>query len=119
LARIRRETRVAKLAHFDFTIPEVCPAWGVPELPPGERTPVRSKIPVLFIGGTLDGLTPPGNAEEVRRGFPNRTHVLIEGSGHGNDLFVASPEITTLMIEYMRTGNVLTHRIQLPPLRFH
>jgi integrase len=53
LARIQRETRVAKLAHFDFPMPEVCPAWGVPELPPSERTPVRSKIPVLFISGTL------------------------------------------------------------------
>ena len=119
LARIQRETKVAMLAHFDFPIPEVCPTWGVPELPPSERTPVRSKIPVLFISGTVDGRTPPHNAEEVKRGFPNSIHVLIEGSGHGNDLFVASPEITKLMVEYMKTGNALANRIQLPPLRFH
>jgi pimeloyl-ACP methyl ester carboxylesterase len=81
LARIQRETRAAMLANFDFPIPEICPAWGVPELPPSERSPVRSKLPVLFISGTLDGRTPPSNAEEVKRGFPNSIHVLIEDQG--------------------------------------
>src|SRR5205814_5984281 len=71
--------------HLDFPIPEVCSAWGVPELPPAERAIVHSNVPVLFISGTLDGRTPRGNAEEVRTGFPNSDHLLIDGAGHGND----------------------------------
>jgi len=29
----------------------------------------------LFISGTLDGRTPVSNAETVRKGFPNGTHL--------------------------------------------
>jgi pimeloyl-ACP methyl ester carboxylesterase len=118
IARVERETRAGLLGHIDFPFPEICSAWGVPELPPSERTLVRSNVPVLFISGTLDGHTPPSNAEEAQRGFPNSDHVLIEGAGHGHDLFVSSPEIRTLMVEFMKTGKVITRRIQLPPLHF-
>jgi pimeloyl-ACP methyl ester carboxylesterase len=118
LAQIERETRLGMLAHLDFPIPDVCPAWKVPELPPRDRTLVHSEVPTLFISGTLDGRTPPGNAEEVRRGFPNSRHILIEGGGHGNDLFVSSPDIQEVMVVFMKTGRLVKDRIQLPPLRF-
>lgn len=106
------------MARFDFPIPDVCPAWKVPPLPTNEYTPVHSKLTVLFISGTLDGRTPPANVEEVIKGFPNSRHVLIEGAGHGNDLFVSSPDIPALMLEYMKSGEVQTDRIQLPPPQF-
>jgi pimeloyl-ACP methyl ester carboxylesterase len=118
LARIEREAQAGMLAHLDFPIPDVCPAWGVSPLPARNRTPVRSDIPVLFMSGTLDGRTPPGNAEGIRKGFPHSYHVLIDGAGHGNDLFVSSPDIQGVMVEFMKTGHVLKSRITLPPLRF-
>ena len=118
LARIEQETQAGMLGHLDFPIPDVCPAWGVPVLPANNRTPVRSGVPTLFISGTLDGRTPPSNAEEVRRGFPHSYHVLIDGAGHGNDLFVSSPDIQEVMVEFMKTGRVVENRIALPPLRF-
>jgi pimeloyl-ACP methyl ester carboxylesterase len=118
LARIERETKAGMLAHLDFPIPDVCPAWRVPTLPAHDRTPVRSEVPVLFISGTLDGRTPPENADAVRNGFPNSHRVLIEGAGHGNDLFVSSPEIQRVMVEFMKTGKVVKNSIQLPPLQF-
>jgi len=118
LAQIERETRLGMLAHLDFPIPDVCPAWKIPELPPGDRTLVHSEVPTLFISGTLDGRTPPGNAEEVQRRFPNSRHILIEGGGHGNDLFVSSPDIQEVMVVFMKTGRLVKDRIQLPPLRF-
>jgi pimeloyl-ACP methyl ester carboxylesterase len=118
LAAIGREMRTATVGHLDFPIPEVCPAWNVFELPPRDRTLVRSRVPVLFMSGTLDGRTPARNAEEIRKGFPNSSHVLIEGAGHGNDLFVSSPEIQKVTLEFIKTGKVLAGRIELPPLRF-
>lgn len=66
----------------------------------GHRTPARplpraieSDVPALFISGTLDSRTPPANADEVRRGFASSTHLVIDGGGHDNDLFLASPLI--------------------------
>jgi pimeloyl-ACP methyl ester carboxylesterase len=106
------------LAHLDFPIPDVCPAWGVPALPAGERLPVHSDVPALFISGTLDGRTPPQNAQDVRRGFLHSARVLINGAGHGDDLFVSSPQIQQLMVEFMKTGRVDVTSIALPPLRF-
>lgn len=118
LARIERETRAGVLGDLDFPIPGVCPAWDVPLLPAHDHTPVHSDVPTLFISGTLDGRTPPENAAEVRRGFPHSYRVLIEGAGHGDDLFVSSPDIQKVMVEFMETGRVIQNHIRLPLLRF-
>jgi pimeloyl-ACP methyl ester carboxylesterase len=119
LAAIAREMRTATIGHLDFPIPEVCSAWDVPPLPSRERSLVRSVVvPVLFMSGTLDARTPPRNAEEVGRGFPNSRHILIQGAGHGNDLFVSAPEIYNATLEFIRTGNASINRIELPRLQF-
>jgi pimeloyl-ACP methyl ester carboxylesterase len=118
LAQIERETQAGMLGHLDFPVRDVCTAWGVSPLPARNRTPVHSDIAALFISGTLDGRTPPENAEEIRKGVPHSYHVLIDGAGHGNDLFVSSQDIQEVMVEFMKTGHVLKSRITLPPLRF-
>jgi hypothetical protein len=100
------------MSRFDFPMPDVCLAWNVPVLPAAESTPVCSKLPVLFMSGTL------ANVADVISGFPKGRHVLVEGAGHGNDLFVSSCDISALMLEYMRSGRVQTDRIQLPALQF-
>jgi TAP-like protein len=79
---------------------------------------VYSDVPTLFISGTLDGRTPAENAEEIRRGFSHSYRVLIEGAGHGNDLFVSSPDIQKVMVEFMETGRVIQNRITLPLFPF-
>ena len=119
-----KSTTGLTLGRFDFEqlvismLGDVCPAWGVPSLPAHDRTPVHSDVPTLFISGTLDGRTPPENAQEVRRGFPHSYEVLIEGAGHGNDLFVSSPDIQKVMVEFMETRRIVENRITLPLLRF-
>ncbi len=118
LTAIARETRTATIGYLDFPIPQVCPAWDVAPVAPRERSLVRSAVPVLFMSGTLDARTPPRNAEEVRRGFPNSRHILIEGAGHGNDLFVSAPEIYDVTLEFIRSGNASVQRIELPSIRF-
>ena len=119
VAQIAREAKLSVLeSSINFPLPELCGAWGIVELPAAERTVIHSDVPVLFVSGTLDGRTPPSNAQEVLSGFPNGVHVLIEGSGHGHDLFVGSPEIKRLMVEFIKAGRVTTNRIVLPPLQF-
>lgn len=119
LARIRREGRNSLLGDApDFPFPGVCTAWGDLKLNENFRRPVRSKVKVLFMSGTLDGRTPPGNAEEILKDFPNASHVLIEGAGHGDELFVSSPKIKDVMLEFMRGIPLSTQKITLPAIRF-
>ncbi len=67
------------------------------------------------MSGTLDGTPPPRNVEEVRKGFPNSFHVLIEGAGHGDELFVSSPQIKDAMLEFTRDAPLSTRKIILAP----
>lgn len=116
IAREAKNTLLGNAANTEF--PEVCAAWGNPDLGKEFRSPVKSNVPILFISGTLDGRTPVSNAEAVRKGFPNSTHLIIEGAWHSDPLFLSSPQIKDVMLEFMRGVPVSTTRITLPPLKF-
>jgi len=119
LARINREGKTSILGDsFDFPFPDVCTAWGDLKLERGFRRPIKSTVKVLFLSGTFDGRTPPRNAEEILKGFPNGRHVLIEGAGHGDELFVSSPKIKDVMLEFMRDIPLSTQKITLAPFNF-
>ncbi|MGI8835386.1 MAG: alpha/beta hydrolase [Pyrinomonadaceae bacterium] len=117
--QIARETRRTLLEDImDFPFPDVCDAWGNPDAGAPFRAPAKSKLPVLFISGTLDVRTPPSNAEEVRKGFPNSIHLIIDGAVHSDPLFLSSPQIQDVLLEFMKGQKVSTTRIQLEPLKF-
>jgi pimeloyl-ACP methyl ester carboxylesterase len=103
---------------IDFPIPDVCAACGLQELPDSFRASFRCDVPTLFVSGSLDGRTPPTNAEEVRQGFSDSRSLVIAGAGHGHELFISSPEIKEAMLEFMTSGTVSTKTIQLPPIQF-
>ncbi len=90
--QIAREAKTAALGDvMDFPFPDVCDAWGNPDAGAAFRAPVRTSLPTLFISGTFDVRTPPTNAEEVRQGFSNSTHLIIDGSSSQRSaLFVFS-----------------------------
>ncbi len=111
-----KETLLEELSNFPF--PDVCEEWKAPDLGDTFRSPVRSDVPVLFISGTLDARTPVSNAEEYRVGFPNSAHLIIEGAVHSDPLFLSSPKIKDVMMEFMKGLPVSTTKITLPPMRF-
>jgi pimeloyl-ACP methyl ester carboxylesterase len=39
-------------------------------------------VPVLFVSGGLDPVTPPSFAQEIRRTLPNSAQVLVRSGGH-------------------------------------
>ncbi|HUP47779.1 MAG TPA: alpha/beta hydrolase, partial [Thermoanaerobaculia bacterium] len=83
LARIRTEAAPALLGNAaNAREEELCEAVGVAALDPSFREPVVSDVPVLFVSGTMDANTPPFQAEEVRWGFVNGAHVIVDGAGH-------------------------------------
>jgi pimeloyl-ACP methyl ester carboxylesterase len=119
LGRIEREAKQTLLGNLiDFPFPGVCSALGNLDLGSSFRAPIKSKIPALFISGTLDARTPVSNAEEVRQGFSNSAHLIIDGAVHSDPLFLSSPKIKEVMLEFMKGQSVSTTSITLPPLKF-
>ncbi len=117
--RIAAEAKTTLLGDvLDFPFPDVCEAWGNPDLGDGFRKNPRSRIPALFISGTLDVRTPPSNAEEVRRGFSNSVHLIIDGAVHSDPLFLSSPKIKDVMLEFIKGQKVSTTSIALPAIKF-
>ena len=117
--QIAREARTALLGDvMDFPFPYVCDAWGNPDAGAAFRAPTRSSLPTLFISGSFDARTPPSNAEEVRKGFPNSIHLIIDGAVHSDPLFLSSPKIKEVMLEFMKGQKVSTTNITLEPLKF-
>jgi pimeloyl-ACP methyl ester carboxylesterase len=95
-----------------------CADWPVEDLGDEYRSPVTSAVPVLFISGSLDFRTPPSNAEEVRQGFPNSHHLVIDGGSHDDDLILSTPVILETMLAFLRGKTDMPTRVVLPPLRF-
>lgn len=120
--RVRTISREATQAAFgnaiNFPFPEVCAALPKIELGAAFRTPIKSSVPVLFISGTLDGRTPVSNAEEVKKGFPNGHHLVIEGASHGYDLFYFFPSSQEVLRGFLKGQPVMTNRISILPFRF-
>ena len=101
----------------DFPMPDVCDAWGVPDLGPAFRAPVSSGIPVLFVSGTLDAHTPAANAREVLAGFPNGRHVIVDGGAHCL-LGFSLPKGRKLAAKFLRGNPVSNARLAMPPFGF-
>lgn len=117
--QIARETKTTLLGDImDFPFPDVCDAWGSPDAGDAFRTPAKTSVPTLFISGTFDVRTPPTNAEEVRKGFSNSVHLIIDGAVHSDPLFLSSPRIKDVMLEFMKGQKVSTTNITLEPLKF-
>ena len=117
--QIASEAKTALLNDImDFPFPDVCDAWGSPEAGDAFRAPARTSLPTLFISGTFDVRTPPSNAEEVRRGFSNSFHLIIDGAVHSDPLFLSSPKIKDVMLEFMKGQKPSTTQITLEPIKF-
>ena len=119
LRRIEHEAKGTLLGKAaDLVFPDVCDVWGSPDLGDSFRAPVKSNVPVLFISGTLDGRTPVSNAEEARKGFRNSSHLILEGAWHSDPLFLSSPKIKDVMLEFLRGAPVSTTRIYVGAPKF-
>jgi hypothetical protein len=119
LRRIEAEAPGALLGdaiNFPFSDPGFRAAWGVEDLGEAFRGPLRSPVPALFLSGRYDGRTSVGDAEEVRSGFANGVHVVIDGVSH--DFYGATPAIRDLMMRFVR-GEPVRDTLISVPLEFH
>jgi len=109
-AQIDREVSETLLGRtIDFPLPEICDALGCPDLGDEFRAPPRSRVPVLFITGTLDCRTPAENVADLAPGFSNHRHVVVEDAGHG-DLLLQS-RVQGAITRFFEDGNVESERV--------
>ncbi len=59
-----------------------CRLWRVPRVPPGPGARPRSRVPVLFLAGELDHVTPVEWAHRAAREFPVSRVVEVKALGH-------------------------------------
>ena len=117
--QIQAEEKTAFLEReFDFPFPDVCEAWGVRQLEPQYRSQITSDVDAMFVSGTLDGRTPVSNADEIKKGFPNSKMVIVEGAAHGDRLYVGSPQIAEVILDFLKGNPKPVTQIVLPPLDF-
>lgn len=116
--RIAAEARQTLLGDaINLPFPEICTAVPVADLGDGYRAPVRSQVPALLISGTLDGRTRPRQAEALIPGMPNAVHLVIDGAGHSDPLFLSSPKILETMLRFLRGEPIVERRIALAPVK--
>ena len=116
LREVERQARVSLFGNApNFPDADLREALGLRELPSRYRTPLRSDVPALFISGVLDPRTPPENADEVRQGFRRQAHLVIEGAGHDNDLFLSTPIILDRIDEFLSGGPLRDERVRADP----
>ncbi len=106
------QTILGDLMNFPF--PEICDAWGNPDLGPGFRSPIMSEVPVFFLSGTLDARTPTSNAEGVAQEFPNSHHLLVEGAAHSFVECLGVPAIREKLTTFLMGGVVTPSAAWLP-----
>ena len=117
--RIERESKETLMASaINFPFPEINEGIGVPDVGSEFRAAVQTGVPALFISGTMDGRTPETNAIEVLKEFPNGVHLIIEGAGHSDPLFLSSQKILETMLAFMKGETISDFSIELPPIEF-
>lgn len=121
-ARERRAARLARRSVFGNAVNapslDLGAAMSVAQLPARWRSRLRSDVPAFFISGDLDSRTPPANAEEMRRGFRHSAHLVLQGAGHDNDLFLSSPVILERIGAFLRGEAVRDERVEVDILHF-
>jgi pimeloyl-ACP methyl ester carboxylesterase len=115
LAQVRREAPQALFGNVNLQWEsDICKAVGLKRMP-APQPRVLTTLPALFLSGTLDTNTPPFQAEEVRWGFPNSTHVIIENSGHE---MLPDSEVQSVVVDFFKGQDVSGRKVSFPRPRF-
>ena len=116
-AMIRRQTAGSMFGQSTNGFwPEVDRATGVKDLGEPYRAPLVSDIRTLFLTGSLDFNTPPYQAEQIRWGMPNATHIVVENAGH--EQIIPNPEVQQTMMRFLMGEEVRDVTIVAPPIKF-
>ena len=96
--------------------PDVCKA-AVENFTLGTEyfAPLYSTVPTLFLSGTLDSNTPPMNAELMRWGFPNSTHIVVENGFHET---LPDDSVQAVVVDFFKGQDVSERHVKFEPPHF-
>jgi len=85
---------------FVDALPLMCKNWPRGPVDADLFTPLATTVPTLLLSGTLDPVTPPGDAEKVAGSLRNSRHLTLQGSGHGQ---MAVPCMDRVLADFFAT----------------
>ena len=113
IARIKEEAKTSLFGNtMNFPIMAAVDIWGNPDLGEDFRKPVQSNIPALFISGALDCQTPPHQAENILKGFPNGSHIVVQYAGHEDTL--PAQEVQDAIVDFFNGKKPTITEVSLP-----
>lgn len=113
-ALIAQQAKTSLLADaINFPLPSICQAVPVAPADSDFRRSPRSTVPALLISGTLDGRTPPHNANDLLPGLSKAHHLVVDGAGHSDPLFLSSPRILETMERFLAGQPLALERLEV------
>lgn len=116
-SRVGREAKVSLFGNVRNMLvnPAFCDLVGTPELGGAFREPIYSPVRTLFLTGAMDAITPTFQAEEVRWGFPNGVHLIVENGWHD---ILPFDDVQQAALDFFAGQDVRGRRIVAPATRF-
>ena len=115
-ARVEAQARESLFGDaLNFPFPALGDGLGLVDLGDAFRGPLRSKVPVLFISGTLDGRTPQANTDALRPGFSDSRMLLVQGASHDDEMWLGNPAIAESIRAFLAGGAVEDATLDVPP----
>jgi pimeloyl-ACP methyl ester carboxylesterase len=112
---VRAQLRTSIFGDMTNALAGLCAVVGVPLLPDAYRSPITTRVPALFVSGTLDSNTPPEQVERARPGFIGSAHLIVRHAGHESTLV---PEVASAIAAFFHGDAVVSRTIEGPALRF-
>jgi pimeloyl-ACP methyl ester carboxylesterase len=97
---------------------EMCGDWKIPAAPASANEPVTGEVPVLFLSGEIDPVTPPSWSQDAARRLAHASWVLLRGLSHGT---MGEPCGRAIIEEFLAAPGskpAATCAATLPPLKF-
>jgi pimeloyl-ACP methyl ester carboxylesterase len=113
--QIKRESKTALLGDM-VNFFDARTALGNPDLGDEYRSPIKTKVPTMFISGTFDNNTPPSQADEVRKNFKTSSHIVVENAGH--ESMLVNSKVQQSLVDFLNGKDVSKVKIALPQLKF-
>jgi pimeloyl-ACP methyl ester carboxylesterase len=73
----------------------------------------ENEVDALLLSGTLDGRTYLNSGIEIAKYFKNGQHIIIKNAGH--DLYMLSPLIGDLVLDFFKDKSLNVEAIELKP----
>lgn|GEM_PF-1184425 len=96
--------------------PQLYKSLDVDDLGEDFRAPLVSPVRILMLSGSLDWNTPPYQAERLRFGLPNSSHIIVEHAGH--EQILPQPKVQAAILAFLMGQNVKSEQISLPKMKF-